>query len=1055
MALLLSMVMLLSVTAGLDFSANALSSSGSCGTNVTYTFNSSTGLLTISGSGAINSYANLSPLSPFANNSTIKKVVINEGVTRIGANAFLNCTSLISVSFPNSLFEIVQYAFKGCTELSSVTIPDSVMKVDSTAFINTAYYNDSSNWEDDVLYIDNHLIKAKETVSGKYIIRSGTVSINGGNSAAFSGCLGLSSVVIPSSVRHIGAYAFRDCTGLTSITIPNSVSSIGDDPFLGCSSLKSIIVSKNNKYFDSRSNCNAIIKTSTNELIAGCINTTIPADVISICSFAFSCIDGLTNIEIPEGVENIRNHAFYRCDGLTSITISNSVIDIDKSSFYMCNNINSISVHSNNAFYDSRDNCNAIIDSKKNELVIGCKTSEIPKSINSIGGSAFSGCLGLSSIIIPNSILSIGDYAFYDCQNLTDVYYLGTNWEWENIEIGEQNGDLLGAAIHCYCEVHSPSKEVIENYEASTCINKGSFDEVVYCSVCGFELSRDSKTEYPLGHNFVYNKTVEPTLTTEGFSIYTCTRCDEQYKDDFIDQLTLPFNTYVNSYDTETYKVELNKSGYLIFDFAGESNDCEIKIYDEDYCLITTMKPVFKEFYKKSYLQVRQGSNIPSENQIVALLAGNYYIEVKCAPDDNYSGYYEMSINYHSSSETITETKHDFYYDALTATDIDLNKTYNGFLGGKYTAYTYSGNLIQTTDTRDAYAFLIPQGSGRSQLRVTISTKDFPPIQSDCKVIIYNEEFEPCVDFEPLTLGANESKSETVYLFEGLYYIAVSIDSGIIQPIEYTFSTTCIPECKKHNYTSKVTKAATCTKAGVRTYTCTNCGESYTESIKALGHNYKTTIKKATPDKSGYVDNVCSRCKDTKHKYLAPVKAKLSITTYTYNGKAKKPSVTVYDSETGSSISKDYYTVTYPSGRKKIGTYTVKITLKGKYYSGTIKKSFKIVKKVTAPAKVTGVSGVITIDNKSKKVSFKATWKKVSGAEGYQVQTAEVDPRGGKFWHTAKNISGGSKTSYTEKEIYGSEIVNQYVKVRAYKMADGKKIYGKWSTVATTKIKKK
>ena len=1081
-SLFLSLVLLLSVTAGLDFSANALSSSGSCGENVTYTFDSSTGLLTISGIGSITNYS--SSRSPFYNQTSIKSVVINDSVTSIGNYSFQNCTGLTSIEIPSSVTSIGSYAFNCCSCLRSITIPNGVASIGNGTF----YY-----------------------CSGLTSIEIPD-SVTSIGSSAFSGCSRLTSIDIPNGVKSIGDSAFRDCSGLKAINIPNSITSISNYVFDGCSGLTSIDIPNGVKSIGDSAFCYC----RRLKII------TIPSKVTSIGRAAFSYCSGLTSVKIPNSVSSISSGAFSHCSGLTSVKIPNSISSISSGAFDGCTGLTSV---------------------------------EIPNSVTSIGSYAFSGCSRLTSISIPNSITNIVYEAFENCSGLKNVYYSGTQSDWNNISIESYNDYLTNANLICNyksnpntppCETHNwdsgavttqpncvnigfktyicavcgatyaeeLSKTGIHTFDngvitiSPTCVSTGvktftcidcgtskteqvaatgihTYDNGVIttqptcvstgvktftCTVCGAKKTESvaatgvhtynsgvittqptctktgvktctctvcgdtkSETVAALGHDYVITERVEPTYTDGGYSFYECSRCNSNYEE-FEEQLVLPFNTTVESQNNQTYKIKLDKSGYVSFDFVGDGR-CRLYIYDKDEKYINELSTEYNEFFKRSYLNSNTDVSNAGNFNFIGLIAGEYYIKVDC------SGNFEMSVGFESANESITKTKNTLYYDAPSAAGIEINKSYNGF-------------LCEMSAT-DAYWFEIPEGYGNSKVSIEISVEPYRPEYSTfCTAVLYSSKSGQVEDFNYLYISGNEVKSRTVYLGEGKYYISVirGLDS---YPLKYTISAKAIPECKKHNYTSKVTKAATCTKAGVRTYTCTNCGESYTESIKALGHNYKTTIKKATPDKSGYVDNVCSRCKDTKHKYLAPVKAKLSITTYTYNGKAKKPSVTVYDSETGSSISKDYYTVTYPSGRKKIGTYTVKITLKGKYYSGTIKKSFKIVKKVTAPAKVTGVSGVMTEDYNKEKVTYKATWKKVSGAEGYQVQTAEDDPRGGKFWHTAKNISGGSKTSYTYNIAWATDESIDYVKVRAYKMADGKKIYGKWSKIVKTKYKKK
>jgi len=308
-------------------------------------------------------------------NSSITSIKIPNSVTTIGNSAFSGCTGLTSVTIPNSVTTIGNSAFDNCSGLTSITIPNSVTSI------------------------------------GNY---------------AFLGCTGLTSVTIPNSVTSIGNCTFYGCTGLTSITIPNSVTTIGINAFYNCPLEKVEINTTTIGTWFSR-------LTSIKEIIIG-------DSVTSIGSGAFQYCSGLTNVTIPNSVKSIGNSAFYNCPlekveintttidtwfrGHTSIKeiiIGNSVTSIGSSAFRDCSGLESVTVDSGNTVYDSREGCNAIIETATNTLIQGCKNTIIPNSVTSIGSSAFYGCTGLTNVTIPNSVTSIGSSAFYDCSGLTSI----------------------------------------------------------------------------------------------------------------------------------------------------------------------------------------------------------------------------------------------------------------------------------------------------------------------------------------------------------------------------------------------------------------------------------------------------------------------------------------------------------------------------------------------------------------------------------------------------------------------------------------------------------
>ncbi len=267
----------------------------------------------------------------------LKEIIIGNEVELIPSLAFRDCSGLTSITIPNSVTSIGGGAFSGCTGLTSVTIGNSVTSIGKSAF-----------W--DCTGLTSITIPNSVTSIGDAAFEycTGLTSVTIGNSVtsigegAFKDCSGLTSITIPNSVTSIGEGAFKDCSGLTSITIPNSVTSIGVAAFSGCSGLTLIIVDADNQYYDSRDNSNAIIEKSTNTLVVGCKNTTIPNSVTSIGKYAFEDCTGLTSITIPNSVTSIGKSAFSGCKGLTSITIGNSVTSIGYYAFLGCTGLTDV-----------------------------------------------------------------------------------------------------------------------------------------------------------------------------------------------------------------------------------------------------------------------------------------------------------------------------------------------------------------------------------------------------------------------------------------------------------------------------------------------------------------------------------------------------------------------------------------------------------------------------------------------------------------------------------------------------------------------------------------
>lgn len=313
LASLLTVMMLLSIVQviGIGITASAAETySGACGDNLTWTLDTETGELVISGTGEMwdfeywydggSSHAPWNAYNNFEANSIIKSIAVENGVTSIGNYAFIRCLNLEKVVIADTVVEFGWDTFTYSEKLIDITIGNNVTDIGGSAFYDTGYYNDINNWENGILYLDNYLLLCEEdkVSSEKVVIKDGTTIIA---ESAFAYCSKITDVIMPDSVEYIGAGVFSDCYALESITLSKNLTKISDYTFENCNNLK---------------------------------NITIPESVTYIGEEAFDYCQKLESIKLSDGIRTICNYAFNDCESLADISIGKNVEKIGHYSFH-------------------------------------------------------------------------------------------------------------------------------------------------------------------------------------------------------------------------------------------------------------------------------------------------------------------------------------------------------------------------------------------------------------------------------------------------------------------------------------------------------------------------------------------------------------------------------------------------------------------------------------------------------------------------------------------------------------------------------------------------
>lgn len=484
---LVLLALLAAVCGLLAFSAAAESAaaSGICGENLTWTLDAA-GTLTVSGTGAMKDY-NYEGAPWYQSRDSIQAVVVENGVTSIGRMAFSGCSSLTGITLPEGVTTIGRMAFFGCSSLSSITIPEGVTAIDIDAFYCSGLKDVSITDLDAWRRIDFANFYATPMCNGGNLLLNGqklvSVTVPEGvtevKAYTFYGFKDLIQVTLPAGVTTIGEYAFSRCSSLTSITIPESVTTIGDSAFRFCDSLTDVSITDlaawcridfgndratpmwyaKNIWLDGRRIVSVAIPDGVTEVKAytfggfeDLIQVTIPEGVTTIDSSAFFWCSSLSSITIPESVTAIGIHAFDGCSSLTSITIPEGVTAIDINAFDWCGSLKDVYITDLAAWCSiafGNEEANPLYQAENlylnGELV---ETLEIPEGVTMIRQGLFRNAACIRRVALPKSLKGVLANAFYGCKKIQEVFYAGSEAEWNALPIATGNDPLKNATIY-------------------------------------------------------------------------------------------------------------------------------------------------------------------------------------------------------------------------------------------------------------------------------------------------------------------------------------------------------------------------------------------------------------------------------------------------------------------------------------------------------------------------------------------------------------------------------------------------------------------------------
>ena len=926
---------------------------------------------------------------------------MEKGLTQIAGNLFMRCYGLEDIDIPDTVTTIGENAFKLCTSIKSVTIPDTVTYIGSQCFesdkelVNVKLSSNIKRMESGAfgnctslteITIPKSLEEAgREYGFGMYDygpfcgctnlktvkLEKGLTQIAGN---LFMRCYGLENIDIPDTVTTIGENAFKLCTSLENVKMYNSIDEINGRAFAGCTSLKSVSLP------------DSITGIGT-EIFSGCTSLSsvkLPNKRVNIMSSTFEGCTSLTEITLPDTVTTIQDHAFKNCTALKTINWSKSITDIQSYAFENCDALtkldipNTVTNIGTGAFYE----CGGFTD------------IAVPNSVKNLGSRAFENCDALAKVSISDSVTSMGEKAFYDCDALTDVE-LGTGITQIPTSCFE-HCDALPSVVLPY-RVSKVGDNAFKNCvalieitipRATTSISSSVFSYPAKMTVYGISGTYAETFANQQGMKFV-DKAVKATNVVLDKTELTLNRGMKYSLTMTVTPAT--FTDEVSWKSTNVNVAAIAEDGTVT---AKEAGQATIKVTVGDVsatCKVNVVQPVTSIYLNKTSLEMTaldtyqlQASVYPSEannkevswessDEKVATVDENGLVQAK------EKGTAVITAKAKDGSEVSRSCKVTVKNTAYVVTDISkLESTHN-----------YENNCSD---------FWVYTKAGASALNITFNSKT--ALEEDFDYLyVFDKENKQVGKYTGTQLAG---KTITVS-GDTVKIQLVSDDAGNAWGFKVDVITEKVEEECKHTDTTKRevrnAKAATCTLDGYSgDIYCTNCGNLIEAGsvTKAVGHQWDNGVitKAATATQTGIKTYTCTVCKITRTEVIKA----LGNNTKPI-GNSNKPKLKTGEKITDKSTGAVYKvtgknTVEYVKATSKKASRTIPSTVKLKgikcQVTSIATKAFKgdpKIKAVVIPATVRKIGKEAFAKCKNlKKITIKTTYlsSKKIGANAFK-----------------------------------------------------------------------